>query len=341
MLMCSPHAFQSDNVHTEVLLTWDHYHRRFIPVWLSPPTAIPDRFRYCLARCQWIDAHSQPPERWLPQLLKAFAASGVETKHAALQPDGTTPEPSAKPGENIRRGLRFRPGDKPIQGADWELERLLGKGGFGEVWKARNPQLSSVAPVALKFCLELDNRAKDLLRHEADMVLRAQRQIRFNGIVPLLHAYLSNDPPCLEYPYVEGGTLVRLFEECRESAKPFTPAHVQRMIEQIAKIVGPAHRATPKLVHRDLKPSNILVDRRGDRKVVLRVTDFGIGGLAANRSSSARDHRHPSWAAWHRCSLDLIHRSTHRRSRCAGISQTRGTTYTHLVSSGISSLLAI
>ena len=32
MLMCSPQAFQSDNVHTEVLLTWDHYHRRYIPV---------------------------------------------------------------------------------------------------------------------------------------------------------------------------------------------------------------------------------------------------------------------------------------------------------------------
>ena len=42
-----------------------------------------------------------------------------------------------------------------------------------------------------------------------------------------------------------------------------------------------------------MKPSNILVERRGDRKVVLRVTDFGIGGLAAqpvlerSRSSSS------------------------------------------------------
>ena len=49
------------------------------------------------------------------------------------------------------------------------------------------------------------------------MVLRAQQQIRSDGIVPLLHAYLSNDPPCLEYPYIEGGTLVRLLEECRQS----------------------------------------------------------------------------------------------------------------------------
>ena len=291
MLMCSPEAFQSDNVHREVLLTWDHYHRRYIPVWLCPTTEIPERFRYCLAGCQWIDAHSQPREQWLPQLLKAFQALGVETKNPPADSGEPTPPRSAE--TSYRRGLRFRPGDKPIRGADWELERLLGKGGFGEVWKARNVHLRSVPPVALKFCLELDDRGKDLLRHEADMVLMAQRQIRTDGIVPLLHAYLSNDPPCLEYPYIEGGTLVRLLDERRQSDGLFTPHQVQRIIERIAQIVGPAHRLTPKLVHRDLKPSNILVERRADRKVVLRVTDFGIGGLAAqpvlerSRSSSS------------------------------------------------------
>jgi TIR domain len=32
MLMCSPHSFQSDNVHREVLLTWEYAHRRYVPV---------------------------------------------------------------------------------------------------------------------------------------------------------------------------------------------------------------------------------------------------------------------------------------------------------------------
>jgi len=215
MLMCSPHSFQSDNVHREVLLTWDYYHRRYIPVWLAPVTDIPDRFRYCLAGCQWIDAHSQPPERWLPQLLKALKAVGVETKDGTPQPGAATAAPAGAGAETEWPGLRFKPGDRPIRGADWELERLLGKGGFGEVWKARNPELPGLPPVALKFCLQLDDRSRGLLRHDADMVLRAQQQIRSNGIVPLLHAYLNNDPPCLEYPYIGGGTLVRLIDECR------------------------------------------------------------------------------------------------------------------------------
>ena len=114
--------------------------------------------------------------------------------------------------------------------------------------------------------------------------------------MPLLHAYLNNEPPCLEYPYVEGGTLVRLLDECRQSAAGcFTPAQVERIVLQIARIVGPAHRAVPRLVHRDLKPSNVLVERLAGGKIKLRVTDFGIGGLAAqpaierSRSSSSLD----------------------------------------------------
>ena len=189
----------------------------------------------------------------------------METKNPAAHPGKGT---SGSGDESDRRGFRFRPGDKPIRGADWELERLLGKGGFGEVWKANNPHLPSVPPVALKFCLELDDRGKELLRHEADMVLRAQQQFRSDGIVPLLHAYLSNDPPCLEYPYIEGGTLVRLLDECRESAGSFHPAQVQqRIIERIARDRRPSCTGCRQgLFIVTWKPANILAERRKRRQ---------------------------------------------------------------------------
>ncbi len=307
MLMCSPRAFLSDNVHREMLLTWDHYHRRYLPVWLGPPTEIPERFRYCLVGCQWVNAASQPPDQWLPQLLRALRALGVETKNPGGPAGGATPTPGPSPADppaagSPRRTLRFRPGDRPILGADWELERLLGKGGFGEVWKAHNPHLPDLAPVALKFCLALDDRSRELLRHEANMVLQVQRQIRSDGIVPLLHAYLGNDPPCLEFPYIEGGTLVGLLDECRaSSAGSFAPLPAQRIIQRIAEIVGPAHWATPRLIHRDLKPSNVMVERKEDgKKLVLRVTDFGIGAISAqpvleeSRASSSMEGRQSS-----------------------------------------------
>ncbi len=280
MVMCSPQSFVSDNVHREVLLTWDYYHRLYLPVWLGPAADIPDRFRYCLVGCQWVDAHSEPTQAWLPKMLQALESLGVET--AASQSKSAAAPPSSRATAPSRNnGLRFKPGDRPIPGADWELVQLLGKGGFGEVWKAHNPQLPSQRAVALKFCMDLDKRSRDLLWHEADMVLRVQGAVRDEGIVPLLHAYLNNDPPCLEYPYIEGGTLVGLMEEARQSGAPLSAAKVQRIMLRIAQIVRAAHRSTPILVHRDIKPANILVERTSDRKFVLRVTDFGIGGVVA------------------------------------------------------------
>jgi hypothetical protein len=174
---------------------------------------------------------------------------------------------------------RFKPGDRPPGVGDWVLEELLGVGGFGEVWKAKNPHLASAAPAALKFCL--DPTAARLLRHEAAILDRVMREGRHPGIVPLRHTYLSADPPCLEYEYVEGGELTALI---RESRGGFRPAEAARVVQQLAKIVGFAHAVRPPIVHRDLKSANILVQRRADGRLQFRVADFGIGGLAASRA---------------------------------------------------------
>lgn len=277
LIMCSEAAFRSDNVHREILLTWEYYHRTYVPVWLSPRVEIPERFRYCLVGCQPIEVHGKLPEHWLPRLLAALEAlgAGPSVPTVSNQAAGTDRAGRRKGGPN------FAPGDRPLPGADWELVRLLGKGGYGEVWLARNPDLPGQEPVALKFCFDLDAKAKELLRHEADMVLRAQRSAGAAGMVPLLHTYLKNDPPCLEYPYIEGGTLVALIDDARQSGTGLTPLAVQGLVEQIARIVGAVHRATPQLVHRDLKPSNVLVSRGADNQPVIRVTDFGIGGIVA------------------------------------------------------------
>jgi serine/threonine protein kinase len=52
----------------------------------------------------------------------------------------------------------------------------------------------------------------------------------------------------------------------------------------LAKPGAFAHRLSPPLVHRDLKPANILVQRRPDGKLSLKVADFGIGGVASGQA---------------------------------------------------------
>jgi hypothetical protein len=180
---------------------------------------------------------------------------------------------------------RFRPGDRPLPGAGRELVELLGVGGFGEVWKARDLVRVDTAFVALKFCL--DPNARALLRHEAELLHRVLRYGRHPGIVRLLYTYLDADPPCLEYEYVEGGDLAGMLHDWHRPGSRTAlqiAADSARLIADLAEIVADPHRLDPPIVHRDLKPANILVQRQAGGGFALRVADFGIGGLAARQA---------------------------------------------------------
>lgn len=197
---------------------------------------------------------------------------------------------------------RFQPGDRPLAGVDRELVELLGVGGFGEVWKAVNPNRPSVSPVALKFCI--DPAARDrLLRHEARMLDRVMRVGALSGVVALRDTYLNADPPCLEYEYVGGGELTGLILDYHRSRGGFPTKGSARIVERLARTVGHFHRLDPPIVHRDLKPANILVTTDDQWRMGLKIADFGIGGIAAGReierSQTSRSRGEPSSSISH------------------------------------------
>jgi hypothetical protein len=174
----------------------------------------------------------------------------------------------------------FQPGAKPLPGTDLIIEELLGVGGFGEVWKARHQSRPHAAPVALKFCI--DEAAARTLRKEIELLDRISRHGRHRGIVELRYVHLEANPPCLEYEYVDGGDLACLVADLHRAGKG-APLTMTRLFFSLAQAVGVAHRMQPPVVHRDLKPTNVLTTRI-DKRVVLKVLDFGIGGIAAVES---------------------------------------------------------
>jgi hypothetical protein len=176
--------------------------------------------------------------------------------------------------------------------ANWELVELLGAGGFGEVWLARHPSLHGLT-AALKFCL--DPTAASTLRHEAKLLARVMAHGKHPGIVPLRQVYqLEQERLCLEYEYVNGGDLTALLAEWQRGGK-VPRQQVNRLVLRLAEIVAHAHQIDPPIVHRDLKPANILVERSPGNKVQIRITDFGIGGIAAAQSLQATRRGTTSW----------------------------------------------
>jgi serine/threonine protein kinase len=221
--------------------------------------------------------------------LSLIPAQVRKSLRRPADPAGTTVAPELCPARADdlvtilpARLPRFKVGDRPLPSVDWQLDELLGIGGFGEVWRARNPLLSSVPPVALKFCL--DPAAAQYLRNEAAVLDRVMRQGRHPGIIALQHTYLSAETPCLEYELVAGGDLAGLIHEWHRSTPKPASVDISRTFRELAEVVAFAHVQGPPIVHRDLKPANVLRQLGTNGAVQLKVADFGIGGVATRQA---------------------------------------------------------
>jgi serine/threonine protein kinase len=174
------------------------------------------------------------------------------------------------------RPPRFLPGTR-VPGYDYQLESLLGQGGFAEVWKARNTELRGQPPVALKFCLDKELAAS--LRREITVLDRLGGVDRDKDFVQLLQTAYNADPPFLVYEYIAGGNLAQWLDSFKGTAP--APAEVLRVLKMTARAVAVAH--VHAIVHRDLKPANLLVTADGR----VKVADFGIG-MALAKSGGTR-----------------------------------------------------
>lgn len=176
------------------------------------------------------------------------------------------------------RPPRFRPG-APLPGmAGWVLDRLLGTGGFGEVWYARHARMGSLCG-AVKFCF--GQSGQDLI-HEAELIDRIMASGKHPNIVPLTHAHLEGDSPWLMFEYVGGGTLTDWIHHVQKMNSAERRQQVTVALTQLCEAVGHFHALPVPVVHRDLKPSNILLDRLTKK---LRITDSGIGSVTSRETN--------------------------------------------------------
>jgi len=164
----------------------------------------------------------------------------------------------------------------------YEVERELGRGAMGTVYRGRDPVIGravAIKTMVLPKALEPAERehAKQRFLREA----RAAGQLVHPGIVAIHDAGVEHDLCYIVMELVEGRDLGAY-------TKPpglLPPAKVLSIVERVAEALDHAHAAG--VVHRDIKPANILYAPETD---AVKVTDFGIARMpssAGPRTASA------------------------------------------------------
>jgi serine/threonine protein kinase/Tfp pilus assembly protein PilF len=157
----------------------------------------------------------------------------------------------------------------------FKLVKVLGRGGMGIVWLARDEELER--HVALKFLPDLmiqDRALLDQLKRETKRSL----ELTHPHIVRI-HDFVHDERSgCISMEYVDGETFSNLRAE--KEQKIFEPDELAGWIAQLCEALDYAHNHA-KVIHRDLKPANLMLNQRGD----LKITDFGIARSLADSAS--------------------------------------------------------
>jgi serine/threonine protein kinase len=146
------------------------------------------------------------------------------------------------------------------------LQKVIGRGGMGIVWLARDERLDRL--VALKLVPEavvFDASAQEDLKRET----RKSLLLTHPNIVRIFDFIEDEHAAAISMEYVDGSTLSSL--RVKKPSKCFEVEEITPWTTSLCDALTYAHDSA-SVIHRDLKPSNLMVNSRQD----LKITDFGI-----------------------------------------------------------------
>jgi serine/threonine protein kinase len=147
----------------------------------------------------------------------------------------------------------------------FEILELLGRGGMGVVYKARQVQLDRI--VALKILPPVDALSPDFVARFTREA-RALAKLNHPNIVAVHDFGESNGLYFIVMEYVDGANLRQL-----QRTQKLSPAEALAIIPKICEALQYAHEEG--LVHRDIKPENLLIDTKGR----VKIADFGLAKM--------------------------------------------------------------
>ncbi len=201
------------------------------------------------------------PEGLCPEcLLKVAMNSGSEPGHEHKVT--TTHGPVAPPPEELAR-----------QFPQLEILELLGQGGMGIVYKARQPRLDRF--VALKI-LPAEASRDPAFAERFAREARALAKLSHPSIVTVYDFGESDGRFYLLMEFVDGVNLRHLLRDRR-----LKPEEALQIVPQICEALQYAH--DHGVIHRDIKPENILLDKKGH----VKIADFGLAKLLGPKAADS------------------------------------------------------
>ena len=163
--------------------------------------------------------------------------------------------------------------------AHFELLSVLGAGGFGKVYEARNLRTGKVVALKVLECLPLESMKKSFQRLLHEVLFASHCTNPY--IVPVYSAGIGEGAPYIEMELMQRGSL-----ESRVAKQgPLPWLEACRHVLEVLSALSASH--AEGVVHSDLKPSNILLDDGGHA----RVSDFGLARLINETTSTVSTGR--------------------------------------------------
>ncbi|KAL5659096.1 hypothetical protein ACJX0J_032259, partial [Zea mays] len=164
--------------------------------------------------------------------------------------------------------------------ADFSDDNLLGKGGFGPVYKGK---LADGAEVAVKRLAAHSGQGLEEFKNEIQLIAKLQH----TNLVRLLGCCVQEEEKMLVYEYMPNRSLdCFIFDQQRGPLLDWEKR--RRIIEGIAQGLLYLHRhSRVRIIHRDMKASNILLDKDINPKI----SDFGMARIFGSNMTEANTNR--------------------------------------------------
>jgi HAMP domain-containing protein/predicted Ser/Thr protein kinase len=180
-------------------------------------------------------------------------------KLGGTQPGVTAPATAA--GINLTAGEMF--------GSRYRIEQIIGRGGMGVVYKANDTQLDEVVAIKTLPGDVMQRSPEDLERFKRE--IRLARKITHRNVLRTYDYGEAEGVYFISMEFVRGYTLSELLNEA--SGRKMAPRASLGIARQICRGLHAAHEQG--IIHRDIKPQNVLIDAKGEVKLM----DFGIARM--------------------------------------------------------------